>query len=229
MPPEDILIFFNALKDLPFAHASCPAFWGATTLYAIRKNLIKSPLWLCVDADGREEKANLQISKALKYSNSVSQIGHKSDDGKKIPTIDRLTRRILRWLMGPPEIRGAPTLYTNCSFAKAWWCGWFADRCVLKNKLYGCNINMEDSVKSLHQIWHEFAPEMSGGLPVVREESLVHSLMQWSKGFFDNSEEKYVGAKATKKIKTLGAVSESRAIGLLNPQEIKKEFIDIEQ
>ena len=111
---EDSLSLYSAWKDkLTYPDAALPGVWGAITLKAIHDGSIRSPSWLLIKAGQPDaEKAKSDLATIL-----------KNKKGNKVESMDRHVRRVLRSLMGPKEIRGRPTLYTNCPLARAWWIG----------------------------------------------------------------------------------------------------------
>ncbi len=199
MPARDIVALFYHWKTIPYSEAVCSSFWGAITLAEIKAKRI-DPVWLAVPPSSLEQDAILQLDAALA----------QNDPGK----IDFQVRRVVRWLAGPGVFRGTAELYTNCSLAKAWWCGFFACECAkILNK------DEREVTEALQTIWLALADYLTGRLTVIAELNIVSTLVLWA------LEKKEKKRKNTEQIiRNLGEITTWCALGLESPDKIIERF-----
>lgn len=221
MPSKDIMAIYKHWNDIPFDMAADPQFWGSVTLSEIRSKRIM-PAWLAVDRGGNEDIATEQLDRAIQHC--------AADEDSPIPEnpkpADRMVRRILRWMMGPGHMRGAPELYGNCSFAKAWWCGYVSFEAAKKK--HGPDITIDDAldeIQAFKSVWLEVADWMSGRLRVICEPSVLSGIAQWILKVTKEKPEEKIGsisrAEVQKVIKKLGQLSSWRVLGLESADNIE--------
>lgn len=168
MPASDIGRLYLHWRDFSPAEAADPGLWGAITLSEIGCGHIK-PVWLAVDNKNDEDRAYSQLDQGIRDDN--------------IKHTDKMVRRILRWMMGPGHMRGAAELYGNCSLAKAWWCGHFAEVCEgTIHKAETVGIDRDGIQMSLQKIWLELADYLAGKLTVVGERNVLGGIALWAAG-----------------------------------------------
>lgn len=199
MPTKDIVALYSHWKNIPYTEAVCSSLWGAITLAEIKAKRI-DPVWLAVPPSSLEQDAISQLDTALTINDPVK--------------IDFLVRRVVRWLAGPGVFRGTAELYTNCSLAKAWWCGFFAYECAkILNK------DQHEVTEALHTIWLALGDYLSGRLTVIAELNIVSALVLWVLEKKDNKR------KDTEQIiRNLGEITTWCALGLESPDKIIEKF-----
>lgn len=223
MPSRDIMSIYEHWKDIPIGVAADPQFWGAVTLSEIRNNRIL-PAWLAVDRRGCEDCAIEQLDRAIANCDEA--------DSK---LADRMVRRILRWLMGPGHMRGAPELYGNCSLAKAWWCGYVSFESA--KVIHGVDFTIKEAIyefQAFKSIWLEFADWLSGRMRVICEPSVLGGIAIWVENSSEDSEKERMvlisRSEVQQVILRLGQISSWRVLGLDSPQDIyamiKESFVE---
>ncbi len=226
MPPTDVLPFHEYWGDIGRRDASCPTFWGSTTLAAIDSGYIMEPIWLCVDRNGNDSYARSRLDKALREASSVGWDSSEQQRSGHDIGIDGLTRRALRLMMAPMRLRGAPALYASCSLAKAWWCGWFAEQCSTAANHFSFKLDKQSAVVALQWMWNELADAMVGHLPILREQAVLAAIAVWAWGELDAPTNSGLRQKdAVVVFKLLGRISESRSLGLMNSTTILCDII----
>ena len=210
MPPADIMRLYRNWKEIPYATAAMPTFWGATTLQAIQDRIIE-PQWLAVGPRDTRESTISKLDKAIRGEG----------EGKKYrKTRDDLVRRILRWMMGPGHMRGAAELYANCSLAKAWWCGYIADDCSKDDSL---DISFAEAVKVFAVIWPEYSTYLAGRLTAAGFPSVYRGLALWTSRWLEvNAASKLTNMRVRTILKRLGEMSSWCMLGLKPPLSIKE-------
>ncbi len=226
MPPKDVLRFHEYWRDIGRHDASCPTFWGSTTLAAIDSGYIAEPAWLCVDHRGNDSLVRMRIDKALKEASASGWDPSKQRRAGHENGIDGLTRRALRWMMGPMRLRGAPAMYATCSLAKAWWCGWFAEQCSTAANLLSISFDQQTAVQALQWMWNNLADYMVGRLPILREQTVLTAIAIWAWEEIDEPDSSGLRKDdAVAVFKLLGELSESRALGLMASTTILSDII----
>ncbi len=226
MPADDVLRFYDYWGDVGRLAASCPTFWGSTTLAAVSSEYIKEPIWLCIDKNGDDSMARRQVEIAVREASALRwDPSSQRTRGHKIG-IDGLTRRALRWMMGPVAIRGTPTMYANCSLAKAWWCGWFAELCSATSKDLPIHLDRKTAVIALKWMWQGLAEYMAGRLPILREQAVLTALAFWATERLEHpTRGGFTARDSLDAFELLGEISESRALGLLDAVTILSDII----
>ncbi len=209
MPAKDILKLYQHWRNIPFAEATCPTFWGAITLEEIRETRIQ-PVWLAVSQKCDDGYAQKEIDNALK--------------GKDAKKIDRLVRRCLRWMMGPGHMRGAPEMYGNCSLAKAWWCGHLAHECCEQEEI---DVPIEKVVEVFKTVWLGMSDYLAGKLTVIGEPSVLAGISLW--GQSQLSEQSGIPRTSIEEIcRGLGRLSSWCVLGLKEPEEINRAIQEMQ-
>lgn len=198
MPAEDIAKLYCHWDYISEAEAADMCFWGAVTLSEIRHGRIK-PCWLAVDLSCDEDRAVSDLDKAIKDHSRT----------------DRMVRRVLRWMMGPGHMRGAPELYGNCSLAKAWWCGRFA---YTISEIFKEEVSYEDAAKSLQMGWLGLTDYLAGRLKVIGDLNVLCGIVLWLQQYPENVKVKRDDVEAT--IERLGEVSSWRVLGVQTPGQV---------
>lgn len=204
MPAADIIKFYNHLSDLPLSATADPYFWGAFTLAEIKAKRVE-PIWLTHhDASSRN---NREIDK---WINVLAK--NKSHDA------DSLMRRVIRSLVAPGLFRfGSPELYSDCSFARHWWCGYIAQQCfaILKHPPH------LKIVKILVNNWRPYAENLASRRTVIREQQIIAALVNWA--FVRESKKmNIVDATVTQAINKVSALSSSHMLCFYEAKEISK-------
>ena len=197
MGGRDIVRLYRHWADIPYTEAVRSTLWGSITLAEINAGRIR-PVWLAVDWNSEEARAREEIGKAV-----------KGGDARKI---DRLVRRCLRWMMGPGHMRGAAELYSNCSLAKAWWCGHMAQECHEQT-----GMPMEELAESLKSMWLGLADYFPGKLRVISEPSVIAGIALWGQGRENGPPSRQ---EAEEVCLELGRVSSWCVLGLKEPAAV---------
>ena len=166
---------------------------------------------------------------------ALSQIDQALHD-PDVRKMDRMVRRVLRWMMGPGHMRGAPELYGNCSLAKAWWCGHLAS--LIADELGEDNTEddyskMLAATEALKNIWLEFADYIAGKLTVVGEQNVLGGITLWAVHYLNNYpaaenrdkipedlHSKIPRPTVRKVVTSLGELSSWCVLGVKSPSEI---------
>ena len=193
MDGKDIVRLYQHWEDIPYTEAACPTLWGSITLSEINAGRIR-PVWLAVDRGSEEARAREEIGNAVKGGGNAKKI-------------DRLVRRCLRWMMGPGHMRGAAELYSNCSLAKAWWCGHMAQEC---QKQTGAPV--EELADSLKSMWLGLADYFPGKLRVISEPNVIAGIALWGQGQKNGPPSRQ---QAEEVCLELGRLSSWRVLGLM--------------
>lgn len=109
LPTEIETCMFQLWKDLTPETACRSSFWAYVTFKHIEAGKIDS-CYLATNG-GNLSGGKCRIDTVL------------AEDSK----IDQVIRTILRYLGGLPEARGNRSVYSNCSFARAWWRGYISE------------------------------------------------------------------------------------------------------
>lgn len=207
MPATDIECLYSHWSNISVVAAADSGHWGAITLAEIKCGLIK-PIWLAVDKFGNEDRILEQLDRGIR--------------GDKPKHTDSMVRRVLRWMMAPGHMRGAAELYSNCSLAKAWWCGHYATICeeCLRESGIG-EIDRKTILVSLQSIWLGLADYLSGKLTVIGEHSVLGGIALWAA---ESDVPGATGSKTRDEIAQaavgLGQMSSWCILGIRSPAEV---------
>ena len=207
MPADGIKDLYKQLNGLPLDIASSPYFWGALTLQQIKDKKIEPLSLAYIDQSKGTDKRLANLTNILNCTNM--------NEDEKIRISDSLARRIIRSLCGPGVFRGFPELISDCSLAKAWWCGKFA--WDVKNILG--KADLIKIITALKEHWGPLADKLAGRVTVLREERIIAGITLWLMKELQNKKSSLNGTKVRLMTLKLSQVANYRLLCFSDPRD----------